>query len=220
MVSEPAASIVWSCNLSVDKHPQWLNQNMWVAGMGSSGSSSNFTDYAAAHRGPADVLRGSTSYPIHVKRNSLRQGDALTSSEAQGADGFSMSPRMERCAQLMTRSQSWALPGNMAPEPSKRSASNRYSFRRGDITSRPHRQVSMKATSDDSSGTVRQQPHQKGEKAAHKRSMNKDQNIEPSKATCGGLAAVKEGLVDCGNSPMSGSARIKAGLGFEEEEGC
>lgn len=186
--------------------------------MGSS--SGNFTDYAAAQRGPADSLRGSTSYPIHV-RNSLRPPESLSSSELHSAEGVPQSPRMERNAQLMTRSQSLALPNNMELEASRRSASHRHSYKRSEIASRSQRQLASKAMSDDSGLSPRQPPQQqKGEKALQKRSITKDQNIEPGKAMWAGLAAVKEGVLGGVNSPKSGSGLIKVGLGFEEEGGC
>lgn len=202
------------------------------AGLGS-GSSSNFTDYAGAQLGPADALRGSVSSPLNVKNSPrmLQQlEESLDTQASEVAGAYPLSPRFERNAQLMTRSQSLALPDNAVLETSKRSTSNRNSFRRGDldISSRSQRQLSLKGVSDDSgwSSVLRgqqQQQQQKGEKSVQKRRLTKDQNIEPPRATWAGLSVLKDGVAGgFVDSPKAGSGLIKVGLGFEDDgkKGC
>lgn len=196
------------------------------AGLGS-GSSSNFTDYAGAQLGPGDALRGSVSSPLNIKNSPrmLQQlEESLDTQASEIAGAHPLSPRQERNAQLMTRSQSLALPDNAVLETSKRSASNRNSFRRGDIdtSSRSPRQLSMKGVSDDSgwSTVLRGQQQQKGEKSVQKRRLTKDQNIEPPRATWAGLSVLKDGVVGgFADSPKAGSGLIKVGLGSDEEDG-
>lgn len=149
------------------------------------------------------------------------------SSDAQASEATgtqSLSPRLERNAQLLTRSQSLALPDNAELPASVRSVSNRNSFQRGDIANRYQRQPSLNAISDDSGGSAMlrtQQQQQKGEKAGQKRFLTKDQNIEPPK-TWAGLSMLKDGTGDFVNSPKGGSGLIKVGLGIEEggRKGC
>ena len=200
-----------------------------VAGLGS-GSSSNFTDYAGAQIGPADVLRGSTSSPIHV-RNSYRivyPEEHATKTDAEASEvqgGHLLSPRPKRSAQLMTRSRSLALPDNPVVEASSRSSSNQNLYKGGDIASHSQRQLSLKAISDDSAASAmlrgqlqQQQLLPKGDKAVQKRRITKDQDIEPSKAIWAGLSALKEaGFVD---SPRGGSGYIKVGFEEDGRNGC
>ena len=216
-------SIIWGCCTSRTKSA--------FAGLGS-GSSSNFTDFAGAQLGPADALRGSSSSPLHVK-NSHRMAqhteETSTSSDTQASEAAGthvLSPRLEYNAPLMTRSRSLALPDDAELAASKRSASNRKSFQRGDTSSRSGRQLSLQAVNDDSGGSVMlraqlQQQH-KGEKAVQKRRLTKDQNIEPPKANWAGLSLLKDGAGDFVNSPKGGSGLIKVGLGFEDggRKGC
>lgn len=200
------------------------------AGLGS-GSSSNFTDYAGAQLGPGDALRGSVSSPLNVKNSprilqQLEESVDTQASEVAGA--YPSSPRLERSAQLMTRSQSLALPDNAVLGTSKRSASNRNSFRRCDIdlSSRSQRQLSVKGGSDDSGWSTvlrrqqQQQQQPKEEKSVQKRRLTKDQNIEPPRSVWAGLSVLKDGVVaGFADSPKAGSGLIKVGLGFEEEDG-
>ena len=195
------------------------------AGLGSGGSSSNFTDYAGAQLGPGDTLRGSVSSPLNVKNSPrmLQQlEESLDTQASEVAGAHPLSPRQERNAQLRTRSQSLALPDNAVLETSKRSASNRNSFRRGDndISSRSHGQLSMKGVSDDTVLRGQQQQQQKVEKAMQKRRLTKDQNIEPLRAVWAGLSVLKDGVVGgFADSPKAGSGLIKVGLGLQEEDG-
>ena len=205
-----------------------------VAGLGSA-SSSNFTDYAGAQLGAADTLRGSSSFPVHVK-NSHRMvqqpEETPTSSDTQASEAVGthvLSSRSERNAQLMTRSQSLALPDNAELAASRRSASNRHSFQRGALASRSQIQLSLQDMSDDSGGSPvlggqlqQQQQQQKGEKAVHKRQLTEDQNIESPRATWAGLSMLKDGAGGFLDSPKGGSGLIKVGLGFEEgrRKGC
>ena len=199
----------------------WILKNKdGFAGLGS-GSSSNFTDFAGAQLGPADTLRGSSSYPIHVKNPRMvkHPEETPTSSDTQASEAAGAQP----C--LMTRSRSLALPDNAELAASKRSASNQNSLQRGDIASCSQRELSLKAITDDSGGSAMlraQLPQQKGEKAVQKRRLTKDQNTEPSKATWAGLSMLKDGAGDFADVLKGGSGLIKVGLGFEEgrRKGC
>ena len=148
-----------------------------------------------------------------------------TSSDIQASEAAGThlsSPRLERTAQLMTRSRSLALPVNAELAASKRSASNRCSFQRGVIASRSQRELSLKAISDDSGGSAMLRAQLQQQKAVQKRRLTKDQNIEPPKATWAGLTLLKDGAGEFADSPKGGSGLIKVGLGFEEgaRKGC
>ena len=198
----------------------WILKNKdGYAGLGS-GSSSNFTDFAGAQLGPADTLRGSSSYPIHVKNPRMvkHPEETPTSSDTQASEAAGAHPSSP-C--LMTRSRSLALPDNAELAV----ASTRNSLQRGDIASCSERELSLKAITDDSGGSAMlraQLPQQKGEKAVQKRRLTKDQNTEPSKATWAGLSMLKDGAGDFADVPKGGSGLIKVGLGFEEgrRKGC
>lgn len=199
---------------------------MLFAGQGSiGGSSSNFTDYAAAQKGPPDALRGATSYPIKANHRT-----AYVYMELYGGDGqeseapvMQQSPPSDRNAQLMKRSQSLALPANMVLEAAGRSPSNRNLYKKADLVTRSQRQMSVQTSDDGGASAVLQsqlQQHhqlqqQKGDKGVPKRRIT-TQNIEPSKAAWLAQSAFRD--VD---SPRLGSGLIKGGQGglggFEEE---
>ena len=205
----------------------------WCADLSSS-SSMNFTDYAASQRGPADLLRGATSYPVQMSGSHHVDYPDTTSSDGQASElaQSELSPgQLDRHAQLMTRSQSLALPANLGLEASMRSASNRHSYKRADIVGQPQKQLSWKKFSDDNSGSamlrahLQQQQNQQlqlpqGDKPGQKRGITKDQSMEPSKAVWADQSTLKNpGMYRSLDTPRGGSGLIKVGVGqgFQED---
>ncbi len=187
--------------------------------MVTGGSSSNFTDYAAAQKGPQDVLRGATSHPIHPNHRTAYAYMELYGSGGQEAEAGHMqqSPPGDTGGQLMKRSQSLALPANTVLEANGRSTSNRHSFRRADLGTRSSRQFPIRGTDDDggASALLRAQlQQQKADKGLPKRRIT-NQNIEPGSSKAAWLA--QNALRDV-DSPRVGSGLIKVGLGQEFEE--
>ena len=174
------------------------------------------------------MLRGSTSYPVQISGSHCLAYPEAASSDGQSSDVPQVqlsTSQLERSAQLMTRSQSLALPADMRLEANTRSASNRNPYKRADIANRSPKEMSFKPSNIDnaSSGALRaslQQQQQKGDKPVQKRRITKDQNVEPSKAAWAGQSALKEGVGGLVDSPRGGSGLIKVGLGqgFEEAE--
>ena len=189
-----------------------------------SGSSSNFTDYAGLQKGPADVLRGSTSYPLQINGSHHLAYPEATSSDGHCSEvpqAQMSTSQLERNAQIMTRSQSLALPADMRLEANVRSASNRNPYKRADIANSSIWEMSLKTINSDngSSSALRASvQQQKGDKPVQKRRITKDQNIEPLKSAWAGQSALKEGVGGMVDSPRGGSGLIKVGLGqgFEE----
>ncbi|KAA6416482.1 MAG: serine threonine kinase, partial [Trebouxia sp. A1-2] len=180
------------------------------------GSSSNFTDYAAAQKGPQDVLRGATSHPIHPNHCTAYAYMELYGSGGQEAEAGHMQqspPGDNHGGQLMKRSQSLALPANMALEANGQSTSIRHSFRRADLATRSSRQFPIRGTDADS-GALPLLRQQKANKGALKRRIT-NQNIEPGSSKAAWLA--QNALRDV-DSPRVGSGLIKVGLGQEFEE--
>ncbi len=188
--------------------------------MVTGGSSSNFTDYAAAQRGPQDVLRGATSHPIHPNHRT-----AYAYMELYGSNGLEpeaghmqQSPPGDTGGQLlMKRSQSLALPANIVLDANGRSTSNRHCFQRADLATRSSRQFLVRGTDDDggASPSLRSQLQmQKADKGLPKRRIT-NQNIEPGSSKAAWLA--QNALRDV-DSPRVGSGLIKVGLGQEFEE--
>jgi hypothetical protein len=183
--------------------------------MVTGGSSSNFTDFAAAQKGPQDILRGATSHPVHPNHRAAYAYMELYGSGGQEPEAGHMqqSPPGGTGVQLMKRSQSLALPANMVLE------ANGHSFRRADLATRSSRQFPIRGTDDDggASPLLRSQlQQQKGDKGLPKRRIT-NQNIEPGSSKAAWLA--QNGLRDV-DSPRVGSGLIKVGLGQEfEEEG-
>ena len=188
--------------------------------MVTGGSSSNFTDYAAAQRGPQDVLRGATSHPIHPNHRT-----AYAYMELYGSNGLEpeaghmqQSPPGDTGGQLlMKRSQSLALPANMVLEANGGSPSNRHCFQRADLATRSSRQFLVRGTDDDggASPLLRSQLQMhKADKGLPKQRIT-NQNIEPGSSKAAWLA--QNALRDV-DSPRVGSGLIKVGLGQESEE--
>ena len=161
-------------------------------------------------------------------RGAPTSGIGLAYPEAASSDGQSYdvpqaqlsTSQLERSPQLMTRSQSLALPADMRME------ANRNPYKRADIANRSPKEMSFKTSNIDnaSSGALRaslqQQQQQKGDKPVQKQRITKDQNVEPSKAAWAGQSALKEGVGGLVDSPRGVSGLIKVGLGqgFEEAE--
>ena len=179
----------------------------------TGGSSSNFTDFAAAQKGPQDILRGATSHPVHPNHRAAYAYMELYGSGGQEPEAGHMqqSPPGGTGVQLMKRSQSLALPANMVLE------ANGHSFRRADLATRSSRQFPIRGTDDDggASPLLRSQlQQQKGDKGLPKRRIT-NQNIEPGLSKAAWLAQNAFRDVD---SPRVGSGLIKVGLGQEFEE--
>lgn len=196
------------------------------ADMISSGSR-DFTDYAAFHKGPADVLRGATSYPVNSNhRTAYAALEGCGDGQECEVSQVQQSPPGGLDVQLTKRSQSLALPANMVLEANGRSASSRHAYKRADLVTRSCRVFTVKGTGVDDSGASsllraqlqHQQP--KADKAVPKGRIT-NQNIEPGSSKAAWLA--QNALRDV-DSPRVGSGLIKVGLGqaFEEEQrtGC
>lgn len=188
--------------------------------MVTGGSSSNFTDYAAAQKGPQDVLRGATSHPIHPNHCTAYAYMELYGSGGQEPEAGHMqqSPPGDTGGQrLRKRSQSLALPADMVLEANGQCTSNRHSFRSADLATRSSRQFPIRGIDDDggASPALRSQlQQQKTDKGLPKRRIT-NQNIEPGSSKAAWLA--QNALRDV-NSPRVGSGLIKVGLGQEFEE--
>lgn len=191
------------------------------AGMISSGSGGNFTDYA--QRGPPDALRGATSYPINANHRTAYAYTQLYGGDGQDSEAGQMqqSPPNDRNQLLMKRSQSLALPANMVLEVNGQSASNCNPYKRAEL--RSHRPLHAASDDDGELGMLQsqlqQQYHQKADKGVPRRRIT-SQNIEPSKAAWLAQNALKEGIGGLSaDSPRVGSGLIKVGLGqgFEED---
>ena len=184
----------------------------------TGGSSSNFTDYAAAQKGPQDVLRGATSHPVHPNHRTAYAYMELYGSGGQEPEaGHMQQSPGDTGGQLMKRSQSLALPANMVLEANGQSTSNRHCFRRADLNTRSTRQFPIKGTDDDSGASplLRSQlQQQKADKGLPKRRIT-NQNIEPASSKAVWLA--QNALRDV-DSPRVGSGLIKVGLGQDPEE--
>ncbi|DBA84709.1 TPA: hypothetical protein ACH3X1_005961 [Trebouxia sp. C0004] len=184
----------------------------------TGGSSSNFTDYAAAQKGPQDVLRGATSHPVHPNHRTAYAymelyGGGEQESEAVGH--MQQSPPSNTGGLLKKRSQSLALPANMVPEANGQSTSNRPSFRRADLATRSSRQFPIRGTDDDAGASpLLRSQQQIADKGLPKRRIT-NQNIELGSSKAAWLA--QNALRDV-DSPRIGSGLIKVGLGQEYEE--
>lgn len=191
-----------------------------------SSGSRDFTDYAGSHKGPADVLRGATSYPVNsTHRTAYAPLEVYGDGQECEVSQVQQSPPGGLDVQLTKRSQSLALPANMVLEANGRSASSRHAYKRADLVTRSSRPFTVKGTGVDDSGAssllraqLQQQP--KADKAVPKRRIT-NQNIEPGSSKAAWLA--QNALRDV-DSPRVGSGLIKVGLGqaFEEDQrtGC
>ena len=162
------------------------------------------------------MLRGATSFPIHVNNRSAYMGMSSSDQQETDAAQVQQSPQDDRAMQHMQRSQSLALPQSLHLEANGRSATNRSSYRRADLVTRSQRHVSKSSDDGNVSGMLRSQlqhqQQQKGDKSLPRRRIT-NQNIEPAKAK----STLKEGGFPL-DSPRVGSGLIKVGLAPGSED--